>query len=107
MTTSEESLVHVLNRCAEAFDKLCRERHEAGAAEYGQLTFLENDIVRMMLEELADTTNYCRMQAIKLLVLQGVLEEEMREKLETVDTDLQVNLGAKSFKGTKPMGWDK
>jgi hypothetical protein len=90
-----------LNSKAVAFDKLCVDRHEDGAARYGATTFLENDVVRMMLEELADTANYCRMQAIKLLVLQDRLEAQLEEQ-NMVEGD---NLGFKQFKGTKNVGW--
>lgn len=96
----------LLAEFSEAFDKLTIERHEAGAAEYGQFTFLENDVVRMMAEELADTANYCRMQFIKLMLLQKVLEEDLagRGLQGSVDTE-DISIGIQSFKGTKDMGW--
>lgn len=101
MSDAVEELQDYLNDKAKAFDKLCVERHEEGATRYGSTTFLENDVVRMMLEELADTTNYCRMQAIKLMVLQDRLEAQLEEQ-SMVEGD---QLGFKSFKGTKDVGW--
>lgn len=98
------ALSDYLNAKAEQFESLCRERHEAGEKEYGSLTFLGNDVVRMMLEELADTANYCRMQAIKLLMLQEHLEAE----LATNDGLIQgTDLGFNSFQGVKDIGWGK
>ena len=106
--TQEEVETHelalYLNDKAEAFDQLCRERHEAGEKEYGSLSFLGNDVTRMMLEELADTANYCRMQAIKLMMLQDHLETEL-SKQEGLVQDEQ--LGFNSFRGVKDIGWGK
>lgn len=99
-----EDVISYINSKAEDFDNLCVERHEAGAAEYGKVTFLENDVIRMMLEELADTTNYCRMQAIKLLILQERLEQEMTVKGMIKDDNVEVDIGFQAFKGTKD-GW--
>lgn len=93
-----------LNAKADQFDKLCDERHEAGQQEYGALTFLGNDVLRMMLEELADTVNYCRMQSIKLLVLQEQLETQLSEGMGFKTGD-DIQIGFQSFKGTKDAGW--
>lgn len=82
------------------FDELCQTRHEAGQAEYGAFTFLENDIVRMMAEELADTANYCRMQFIKLMILQDALVN----KFQAENGEVNIDMGAQAFKGTKT-GW--
>jgi len=102
-----ENFSNMLNEYAAKFDTLCQERHNAGAAEYGHFTFLENDVLRMMMEELADTSNYCRMQAIKLLMLQEVLEEQLGEKLTgQVSKDGDIQFGAQAFKGTKDVGWN-
>lgn len=86
---------------SEAFDRLCQERHNAGAVEYGKFTFLQNDVVRMMMEELADTANYCRMQFIKLMMLQHVIEGSL-------DIDgTKAEFGTEAFKGTGEVGWGK
>lgn len=87
------------------FDTLCQERHKKGQEEYGSFTFLGNDVVRMMMEELADTANYCRMQFIKLLLLQQALEEEVTDKLG--NSDDSITIGVKAFKGTGETGWLK
>ena len=90
---------------SEAFDKLTQERHEAGAKEYGTFTFLGNDVVRMMAEELADTANYCRMQFIKLMMLNDAFLADPRlEKL--ADGAEEVTIGIKAFKGTGETGWN-
>lgn len=100
----EEDIAKTFNDLSARFDKLCQERHAAGAAEYGAFTFIGNDVVRMMAEELADTSNYCRMQFIKLMFLQETLEEQLRETDDGTGSD-NTTLGAGSFKGTKDIGW--
>lgn len=95
----------LIEEAAAQFDKLCQQRHEEGAKEYGQFTFLGNDVVRMMVEELADTTNYCRMQAVKLLILQKYLELQLEDELGEGTED--ITIGVKAFKGAGEVGWDK
>lgn len=95
-------LAQVLNQAAATFDQLCQERHAEGAERYGEITFLENDVLRMLLEELADTANYCKMQAVKLIILQSRFEAEV---LPQLTEDQRVDLGWQSFKGTKDVGW--
>jgi hypothetical protein len=68
-----------VDRLSEGFETLCAIRHAKGAKEYGELTFADNDIIRMMAEELADTANYCRYQFIKLMKLQEMLHEQHPE----------------------------
>jgi hypothetical protein len=51
-------MAELLSEISKEFADLRQRRHEAGKAEYGELTFLGNDVVRMMCEELADTANY-------------------------------------------------
>jgi hypothetical protein len=98
-----------LDEKSEEFRQLRQNRHEAGAKEYGTLTFLGNDVVRMMIEELADTANYCEMQAIKLLILQEQIETTV---IGTALTDgqpgdeIRMELGAQAFRGTKD-GWKR
>lgn len=108
----EEAVVEgMLNDAAAAFDKLCQERHAVGQERYGELTFLENDVLRMMLEELADTVNYCRMQAVKLMLLQDKLEADLADKLDVQKVDniegAEITMGFQKLKGTKPVGWQK
>jgi hypothetical protein len=57
-------------KLAEEFDDFCRSRAEEGAAEYGPVAFLGNDVITMMMEEIADISNYCRFQFVKLRILQ-------------------------------------
>lgn len=103
----EDMFVDIMNEKAQAFDRLCAERHEAGAVEYGAFTFLENDVVRMMLEELADTANYCRMQAVKLMLLQEALEVEVAEQFGSGEDVENIQIGVKAFKGVGEVGWGK
>lgn len=91
-------MTDTIKKYSEAFDKLMEERHAVGAAEYGHFTFLGNDVVRMMMEELADTANYCRMQFIKLMMLQHVMEDTLGEDSP---------MGAQAFKGTSEVGWGR
>lgn len=99
-----KDLLTLVEGYAQAFDHLCNERHKAGAAEYGNFTFLENDVIRMMAEELADTSNYCRMQFIKLMMLQAIIEDEL---VERSDSGGNITIGVKAFKGAGEMGWKK
>lgn len=95
-------LAEMMNEYSVAFEQLRQTRHEEGAAEYGVFTFLGNDVIRMMAEELADTANYCRMQFIKLMMLNNALVAE----LEEAQGEAKIDLGAQAFKGTKT-GWKK
>ena len=100
-TPSEESAAIIaIESWSAEFDELCQKRHVEGAAEYGVFTFLENDVVRMMAEELADTSNYCRMQFVKLMILQEALVESLKGE----DGNVRLDMGAQAFKGTKA-GW--
>lgn len=101
MTTEGKILAAAIEEYSASFDKLTQERHIAGAKEYGVVTFLGNDVIRMMMEELADTANYCRMQFIKLMMLQHMLEADKR-----VTSD-ELGKGSNGFKGTGETGWTK
>lgn len=92
---------------SEAFDKLAQERHIAGAKEYGVVTFLGNDVIRMMMEELADTANYCRMQFIKLMMLQHMLEQDPQVPIAVAENELGFGTAESAFKGAGEVGWKK
>lgn len=83
-----------LYKHSKTFDELCQRRWDAGAAEYGPTTFMQNDVLRMMIEELVDAANYSRMLVIKLLWLS--------EKAAQTQTDM----GAEGFHGTGE-GWNE
>lgn len=100
-----EELNKVIIEWSEAFDKLTVERHEAGAKEYGVITFLGNDVIRMMAEELADTANYCRMQFIKLMMLSQMLEADPKLSALAND-DGDITIGIQAFKGAGEVGWN-
>lgn len=97
----DEGLVVLMERYAQLFDNMCRERHELGQQKYGEFTFLGTDTVRMLMEELADAANYSRYMFIKL----GILNEYLHQQAnEVADDSGQINIGAQAFKGTKE-GW--
>lgn len=96
------SLAQMFASFQEEFHQLRANRFKANQEEYGALTFLGNDIVRMMMQELADTANYCEMQFCKLMMLQTALEEELTGK---VSDNGDITIGLQSFKGTKD-GWE-
>lgn len=103
----KDVLAAAIEEYSASFDKLTQERHIAGAKEYGVVTFLGNDVIRMMMEELADTSNYCRMQFIKLMMLQHMLEQdEMWATGHPKEGDgLEFGTDSGSFKGTGEVGW--
>lgn len=109
--TQEEIDAHdfleAVKEFSSTFDELCQARHNEGEEKYGSLTWLGNDVVRMMLEELADTVNYCRYQAIKLLLLQSHLEVELADTFGDGDSIDEITIGVRAFKGTKDVGWRK
>lgn len=102
------TVIDIVNGLGEEFDSLCQARHDIGEEKYGPLTWMGNDVVRMMIEELADTANYCRYQAIKLMLLQTQLEVELANGSIGAERDENDNItiGVKAFKGTKE-GWTK
>ena len=105
MVSEANVMANVIAKYSESFDKLCQERHEAGAKEYGVFTFLENDVVRMMAEELADTANYVRMQFIKVMMLnEAFLADPRLEKLS--DGEEEITIGISAFKGVGETGWN-
>lgn len=97
--------IEKMNQFSAAFDVLCDERHREGQQEYGKFTFMANDVVRMMIEELADTANYCRYQAVKLLFLQEGLERMLAGSGLVGEGEEEITIGIQSFKGTKDTGW--
>jgi hypothetical protein len=98
--TIKDALWNAVN----TFTDLRKKRHEIGQEKYGQFTFLSNDVIRMMLEELADVANYVEYQAAKLILLQGLLEQDPR--LQELTKEGEITIGMQAFKGTKE-GWDK
>ncbi len=103
-----KQMTELVKSYSEAFDTLVMERHQAGAKEYGVFTFLENDVVRMMAEELADTANYCRMQFIKLMILNDfILDKVATQDGPPVDDEGNITIGVKAFKGAGGTGWKR
>lgn len=84
-----------LNDKAHQFNDLCQERHE------NEIDFLEGDVLQNLLNTLADTSNYCRKQAVKLLILQDNLSDQLGTNLGKKTGD-DIQIGAQSFrKGMK------
>jgi hypothetical protein len=110
MTEDEKAaadLVDIMNEFGKEFEQLRTARHEHGQKEYGKFTFLENDIIRMMCEELADTANYCQYQYVKLRMLQDLLEEQLgAQGFFKEGQEAQINIGAAAFQGTG-VGWQR
>ena len=104
---AENELQTYFQELSNSFDELCQTRHEEGAKEYGVLTFAGNDVIRMMMEELADASNYMRYQFIKLMVLQGALEEELAERGISEIPFKGMTASFQGFKGTGEFGWKK
>jgi len=101
--TDGAAMLEMIKHFSDEFASLRQERHKAGAAEYGAFTFLGNDVVRMMAEELADTANYCEMQFIKLMILNKYLTEHVANEIAEGD---EITIGLQAFKGTKE-GWNR
>jgi hypothetical protein len=99
-------LESILNDAAAQFDQLCVDRHEVDMRENGALAFLSEDVVKSMLEELADTTNFCRQQGIKLMILQSRLEQQLGAEHVATESG-EIELGFQAFKGTKDTGWSR
>lgn len=94
-------ITELIKQASQDFDKLTQERHQVGQKEYGEFTFLGNDVIRMMQEELADTANYARYHFIKLAIIQGMMlaDEESKEVAES--------FGIGTFQGVGDVGWNK
>lgn len=100
-----DQIIDILTEGEVLFNQLCEERHLEGQKKYGEFTFLENDVIRMTMEELADTSNYCRMQFMKLHLLQKVIAEQTEGFF--ADGKQEMTIGVTAFKGTKDVGWKK
>lgn len=97
-------LLQMLEKYNELFNEMAQTRHDVGATKYGEFTFLENDVARMLMEELVDASNYCRYLFMKIGILNDYLAGELAEKLPNGEGG--VTIGTESFKGTKE-GWKK
>ena len=101
-TEGQDDVQNALWSAANFFQELRQARHEKGEAKYGHLTFLHNDVLRMLIEELADAANYIEYLAAKLLLLQKFVEEDPR--LVEYREQGNVSIGIEAFKGTG-FGW--
>lgn len=72
---SEPTAAQILNGLADEFREFCQARHDVGAKEYGPTKFLSNNMFRMIAEEMADISNYCMYEYIKLRLMEGTLDE--------------------------------
>jgi hypothetical protein len=106
MAEENEDLIEFIHQCSKEFDTLCQKRHEKGQEEYGQFTFLANDVIRMMAEELADVSNYARYHFVKLMFMQQILEDKLQETGQVSDSG-DITIGVQAFRGTGDIGWVK
>lgn len=105
--TETVEFVNLINHFGREFEDLCVARHDEGQVKYGKFTFLGNDIVRMMAEELADVANYARYQYVKLMLLQKALEEHLEGTGFVAEGQEEVTIGVQAFKGVKDVGWQQ
>jgi DNA-binding SARP family transcriptional activator len=68
---SDSELAALIEEANTAFEKQCRARHEKGAEEYGDFTYLTAPTLDMALEELADMNNYVRYAYIRLYLFKN------------------------------------
>lgn len=101
---NEEELQEIVDSYGLLFEQFCQAREQKGAEEYGKTTFLGNDVLRMMCEELADTANYAKMQFIKLMMMQAYIDD-MADKLPKNPDGKTVTIGVEAFKGAG-FGWN-
>jgi hypothetical protein len=84
----------LIAEAARQFHMLRQNRQNQGKEEYGEYTFLQTDTIRMMLEELADLMNYAEMSAVRIILAQAAMVEDVPTEKE------------RGFVGTKE-GWER
>lgn len=72
MDSLEEPTPEKIQHYSNEFDAMCQERHAMGAKKYGEGTWQDNDLARMMQEEIVDLANYARYAFIKVALLAEV-----------------------------------
>lgn len=72
MASEAEDLAEYFNSKAELFNTICQER--GGVQDF---SFLGEDVITEMIETLADTVSICYKQAIKLMMLQDHLGDQL------------------------------
>ena len=90
-----EDLSDYLNAKAEQFGEMCAELREAEAPFH----FLAEDVVGQMLQALAETVVLCQKQAIKLMMLQDHLTQDLSKQDALIMKD--DGIGFSTFKGVK------
>ena len=71
MKPSESTITgDLLKMWDEEFNRMTRERLEAGAKEYGETAFVDADVFQMAKEEVVDLSNYARFLYYKLSALE-------------------------------------
>jgi hypothetical protein len=66
-----------MQQLADEFEKLCQQRHEMGAKQYGPVAFLQNDMITFISEELADICNYSKYMYVKLRLFEEMYESSL------------------------------
>ena len=97
---SDEVPVGIVQDLAEEFDKMCQDRHDAGAEKYGPFKFFGADTLEEAAQELVDLANYARYTFIKLRMIQA----QITEKLATEDG---VKVSMTYGQGFTPTGSDE
>lgn len=82
--TEQIDFTDALEECNRAFDELCQLRADEVAEAEGTFTFLSDDVITQFMESLADCAIMCRKQFIKLMMLQHLLEVEMKDKPDSI-----------------------
>lgn len=88
----------VIEYLSQEFDRICQERHEVGAQEYGAKKFLEpqTDLVKMIGEELTDMANYARYLYIRVRMMELNASQAGLSFLQEPQGE-SVNVGPEAF----------
>jgi hypothetical protein len=63
-----------LEELSDLYEEVCKARHAMGAQKYGPIDFMNNNIAKMLLEELVDIGNYSRYLFIKVSIMVKLLD---------------------------------
>ena len=91
----------LIETASQQFDEDCQTKHDAGALEYGNNTWMSNDTFAMAMEELVDLANYARYTYCKMYLLRHAVSEKFQEEFGDSSTEI----GASSFKPSMPKDW--
>lgn len=92
----DERELDKVNKYSAEFDEMCLDRHEMGAIKYGEGTWQNNDLARMMQEEIVDLANYARYAFIKVALLAELGDLNPPSTLVS-EEEIKPTLGYRSF----------